>query len=84
MMQSRIDAYQQAEKAPGHRLEQFTAMENARQQTVFSLEEQARLAGFFPVQTDANIEELHPFILKTQTVTRREGSGYLRPRAVFD
>lgn len=84
MMQNKVAAYQQAENAPGHRAEQINAMENARQGTIFTTEEQARLATLFPTQTDAHAAELRSAaVIRTQTESRREGSGYLRRRHVF-
>ncbi|MGZ9713952.1 T6SS phospholipase effector Tle1-like catalytic domain-containing protein [Glaciimonas sp. GNP009] len=84
ILQSRIDTMKQADKAPGYRADQIRVMESAKKQTVFAPDEQAALAKFFPIQTDADAPELRSVFIRTQTKTRREGSGYLRQRHVFE
>ncbi|WP_246542024.1 phospholipase effector Tle1 domain-containing protein [Collimonas antrihumi] len=83
MMQEKLDICQEAENAPGHRAEQFKAMENAEQQTQFDPVQQQKLAQLFPLQTDANVADLRSKFISPQTNKRREGSGYLRRRIVF-
>ncbi|KAF3995891.1 hypothetical protein HAV38_21545, partial [Glaciimonas immobilis] len=100
MLKSRIDTINAADNLSGYhpaktnaendalvpyyRADKIKAQQNAQQQTVFSPEEQAELAQFFPLQTDADVAELRSVLIVTQTNTRREGSGYLRPRHVFE
>ena len=100
MLKSRIDTLNAADNLSGYhpaktnaendalvpyyRADKIKAQQNAQQQTVFSPEEQAELAQFFPLQTDADVAELRSVLIVTQTNTRREGSGYLRPRHVFE
>ncbi|MGS0744304.1 hypothetical protein ACVBEF_21225, partial [Glaciimonas sp. GG7] len=83
-VQIRINTVKQAKTAPGYLADVAKAKENANQQTVFTPQEQAALARLFPLQTDAHTKELTHVAVKTQSTTRREGSGYLRLRYVFE
>lgn len=67
-----------------YRADKIQATQSSRQQTVFSKDEQATLARFYPLQTDADVAELRSPFIVTQTNTRREGSGYLRQRHIFE
>lgn len=83
-VQSRVDAYKQSGAKADNRLDQLKAKEVTDQQTPFNEADQATLASCFPPQTDAHAPELRNAAIRTQTETRREGSGYLRQRAVFN
>jgi hypothetical protein len=80
---AKIDLLKQAENTSGYQMDRAMAKESARQQTAFTPEEQTALAKLFPLQTDADAAELRHSLIRTQTETRREGSGYLRQRHVF-
>ncbi|WP_211453599.1 T6SS phospholipase effector Tle1-like catalytic domain-containing protein [Collimonas antrihumi] len=84
IVKQRIDAYNDVDKTGGLRLEKFQALNSANQQTPFTQEEQAVLAKCFPLQTDADTGQLLNPFMRTQTGTRREGSGFLRQRVVFE
>ncbi|PUA17767.1 hypothetical protein C7W93_18050 [Glaciimonas sp. PCH181] len=66
-----------------YRADRIKAIENAHLRTVFAPAEQATLSTFLPLQTDAYVAELCHFAMKMQTLSRREGSAYLRQRHVF-
>ncbi|WP_211454123.1 T6SS phospholipase effector Tle1-like catalytic domain-containing protein [Collimonas antrihumi] len=83
-VQNRVDAYKQSGAKANNRLDQIKAKEMTDQQTPFGEVDQAKLADCFPPQTDTHAQELRLAAIRTQTETRREGSGYLHQRAVFD
>lgn len=65
------------------------AQEDLLREAAFTDEEAAMLTHdangnpIFPVQHDGNAKELRSSLITTQTMSRREGGGYLRPRFVF-
>ncbi|KAF3996746.1 T6SS phospholipase effector Tle1-like catalytic domain-containing protein [Glaciimonas immobilis] len=84
ILQKRIDTIKHADNFSGYRRDKIRAQERAEQQIGFSPAEQATLAEFFPTQGDVDVAELRNWVIRSQTRTRREGSGYLRQRHVFE
>jgi hypothetical protein len=87
MIDRRLEGERQAGAKATTGQEKWQAEDKYKKDSIFTPEEQARAAKLFPRQTDADAATMPDGVenvARLITRTRREGGGYLLPRAIFE